>query len=294
MFPAAVEYTAPASLDEALDVISDRGEDAKVLAGGQSLIPLLRLRFAAPGILVDTRRLPGLRGIRTEGDSLVIGALTRHADLIDSSAAAAHEPMLTVAARQIADPQVRNLGTIGGSLCHADPEGDWASVLMALHAEVTIASAAGTRTVPMRDFLIGMFTPALEPHELLTSIRIPSVMARVGGDYLKLSRRAGDFAAVGAATSLTLRERGVVRKRMVIETAGIALTAVAPINQPIVEAEKLLVGEEPSEAVLARAADVAAMSVEPHSDARGTAAYKRGVVREYVRRGLERSARLAA
>jgi aerobic carbon-monoxide dehydrogenase medium subunit len=295
VFPAAVEFTAPQSLDEALDTLSARGEDAKVLAGGQSLIPLLRLRFAAPDVLVDVRRIPGLSSIEQQGSSLVIGALARHVDVIDAPVVAERLPMLRVAGLKIADPQVRNLGTIGGSLAHADPEGDWASVLLALRAELTIASTDGTRTVAMREFLLGMFTTALEPHELLTSIRIPLAPdARMGGDYQKLSRRVGDFAAVGVATCLTVRDKGLMRKHPVIQSAGIALTALGPVNHAVEEAEQAIVGAEPTSEVFARAADIVAASVDPHDDLRGSADYKRAVVREYVRRGLERSAQMAA
>jgi carbon-monoxide dehydrogenase medium subunit len=293
LFPAAVEYTAPDSLAEALATLSEHGEDAKVIAGGQSLIPLLRLRFAAPDVLVDVRRLPGLRGVSEDAGALVIGALTRHADILASEVVAQRWPMLQVAAAQIADPQVRNMGTVGGSLAHADPEGDWASVMLALSADVTIASRDGQRVVPMREFLLGMFTTVLEPYEIVTSVRVPAPQGRLGGDYQKLSRRVGDFAAVGVATALTIRERGLMKKRPVIAAAGIALTALGPMNHPVVEAEQLLIDQEPSEELFARAADVAAASVEPHDDVRGTAAYKKAVVREYVRRGLARSAEAA-
>jgi aerobic carbon-monoxide dehydrogenase medium subunit len=295
VFPAAVDFTAPQSLDEAVATLAARGEDAKIIAGGQSLIPLLRLRFAAPDVLVDVRRIPGLRSIEHQGSSLVIGALARHVDVVDSPVVAKHCPMLRVAGLQIADPQVRNLGTIGGSLAHADPEGDWASVLLALRAEVTIASTAGVRTVPMREFLVGMFTTVLEPHELLTSIRIPlAADARMGGDYQKLSRRVGDFAAVGVATCLTVRDKGLMRKHPVIHSAGIALTALGPVNHAVEEAEREIVGQQPTAEVFARAADIVAGSVEPHDDLRGSTSYKRAIVREYVRRGLQRSAQLAA
>jgi carbon-monoxide dehydrogenase medium subunit len=293
LFPAAVDYTAPDSLAEALATLADHGEDAKVIAGGQSLIPLLRLRFAAPDILVDVRGLPGLRGVSEDSGALVIGALTKHADILSSGLVAQRWPMLKVAAAQIADPQVRNMGTVGGSLAHADPEGDWASVMLALSAEVTVASRDGQRVVPMREFLVGMFTTVLEPHELITSVRVPAPQGRLGGDYQKLSRRVGDFAAVGVATTLTVRERGLMKKRPVIEAAGVALTALGPINHVVAEAEQLLVGEEPSAELFDRAADIAAASVEPHDDVRGSGAYKKGVVREYVRRGLARSAKAA-
>jgi carbon-monoxide dehydrogenase medium subunit len=289
-----VDYTAPQSLGEALATLSQHGEDAKVIAGGQSLIPLLRLRFAAPDVLVDVRGIPGLRGVEDDGGALVIGALTRHADILRSALIAQRWPILRIAAGKIADPQVRNMGTVGGSLAHADPEGDWASVMLALSAEVTVASQAGVRTVPMREFLVGMFTTVLEPDEIVTSVRIPPPAGALGGDYHKLSRRVGDFAAVGVATALVVRERGLMKKRRVIESAGIALTALGPVNHVVVEAEQALVGEEPSDELFARAADIAAASVEPHDDVRGSAAYKKSVVREYVRRGLARSAQAAA
>jgi carbon-monoxide dehydrogenase medium subunit len=288
-----VDYVAPATVDDALRVLRDAPEDAKVIAGGQSLIPLLRLRFAAPEVLVDIRRLPGMRGIHVDGSTLVVGAMTRHADVIRSTLVQARCPVLATAAQQIADPQVRNLGTVGGALAHADPEGDWASVMLALRAELTLVSPRGERTVPMRDFLMGMFTSVLAPDELLTSVRVPIGAPRQAGDYLKLSRRVGDFAAVGVAVQVQLQERGRLRKQLVIEQAGIALTALGPINTACVEAEDALRGQAPSDQMFELAADLAARSANPHSDGRGSAEYKRAVVREYVRRGLRNSCRAA-
>jgi len=293
LFPAAVDYVAPTSLPDALKALADAGEDGKVISGGQSLIPLLRLRFAAPDVLVDLRRIPGMRGVSVDGRDLVIGAGTRHADLLESPHTTGRWSIFRTAAAQIADPQVRNLGTLGGSLAHADPEGDWASVMLALRAEVAIASLRGTRTMPVRDFLQGMFTTDLAPDEILTSIRVSPAEGRLGGDYQKLSRRVGDFASVGVAAVLVLREKGLVRKQTVIEQAGLALTALGPINSPVEEAEQLLVGQPPSDALFARAADVVAGSVHPHDDVRGTADYKRSVVRTYVVRSLQNAHRVA-
>lgn len=287
MYPAAVDYVAPSSMSEALTALAEGGEDAKVIAGGQSLIPLLRLRFAAPTLLVDIGRLPDLRGVVVDGGDLVIGALTRHADILRSPVVDERCAVLAVAAAQIADPQVRNMGTIGGALAHADPEGDWASVMLALYASVRLISPRGIREMAVRDFMLGMFTTALEPDEIIESIRIPGVDGRQGGDYQKLSRRVGDFAAVGVATSLTVRERGLVRKHTVIERAGIALTALGPINAPVLEAEDALAGQRPSPELFAQAANIVADSVEPHDDARGSAHYKRAVVHAYVVRGLQ-------
>jgi carbon-monoxide dehydrogenase medium subunit len=288
-----VGYVAPATVEDALRVLSAAPEDAKVIAGGQSLIPLLRLRFAAPETLVDIGRLPGMRGIRLAGSSLVIGALTRHADMIRSPLVQERCSILATAAQQIADPQVRNLGTVGGALAHADPEGDWASVMLSLRAELTLVSPRGERTVPMRSFLTGMFTSVLAPDELLTSVRVPLGAQSQAGDYLKLSRRVGDFAAVGVAVHVQLQERGLLRKQLVIRQAGIALTALGPINLACTEAEDVLHGQAPSDQLFDRAADLAARSVQPHSDARGSSEYKRAVVREYVRRGLTNSCRAA-
>lgn len=293
MFPATVDYVAPTTLDEALHALVDAGDEAKIIAGGQSLIPLLRLRFAAPTVLVDIGRIPGMRGVSVEGDSLVIGALTRHADILEATHRGGAWSILQSAATQIADPQVRNLGTIGGSLAHADPEGDWASVMLALRAEVTLVSPRGTRTVPVRDFLIGMFTTVLEFDEVLTTIRIPGAHGRLGGDYQKLSRRVGDFALVGVASCLTLKEKGMLRKQLVIEQAGLAITSAGPINTAVTAAEEALVGEQPSDDVFERAASLVADAARVHDDARGSTDYKRAVVRAYAVRGLRNAARAA-
>jgi carbon-monoxide dehydrogenase medium subunit len=294
LYPAAVDYVAPRNLDEALRALAEAGEEAKVISGGQSLIPLLRLRFAAPSVLVDVRHVPEMRGLRGEGNDLVIGALTCHADLLDTPLATGRWRVLKTAAGRIADPQVRNLGTIGGALSHADPEGDWASVMLALRAQLTLASVRGTRTVPIRDFYTGIFTTVLESDEVLTSIRLPGASDRSGADYLKLSRRVGDFASVGVATALTLRERGLMRKRTVIEQAGIALTALGPINFAVEDAEQALLGNQPTDNVFTAAAELAANAAGAHDDARGSADHRRAVVRAYVWRGLRSAAKAAS
>jgi carbon-monoxide dehydrogenase medium subunit len=294
LYPAALDYVAPTSVASALSALVDGGEDAKIISGGQSLIPLLRLRFAAPSVLVDVRRLPGMRGISVDAPDLVIGALTRHADVLSSPHTTGRWAFLRVAASQIADPQVRNLGTLGGALAHADPEGDWASVMLSASAEVTLVSPRGTRVVPVREFLLGMFTTVLEPDEILTTIRLPGKAQRLGGDYQKLSRRVGDFASVGVAVVLGVRERGLVRKQTVIEQAGISLTAVGPINTAVPVAEDLIIGEVPSTELFKGAAELVARGLSPHDDARGSADYKRAVVRAYVVRGLQNAFRTAA
>src|SRR5690348_10899432 len=180
MFPAAFDYRAPASLAEAVDILRQRGEEAKVMAGGQSLIPLLKLRFAQPALVVDIGRLPNLAGVRRDDGHLRIGALTRHADIERSDDLKAALSLLPEAAHWIADPLVRNRGTIGGSICHADPAGDWGSVMLALDAELVAHSGKGDRTIRAADFFEGPFTTALRPDEILTEIRIPLAKSHAG------------------------------------------------------------------------------------------------------------------
>src|ERR1700737_1787630 len=195
MFPAAFDYQAPATLDEALSVLAERGDEAKIMAGGMSFVPLLKLRFASPSIVIDIGRLPGLKGLTSDGSTIKIGALTRHVDIERGSDVRNLAPILAATAPQIADPLVRNMGTIGGSISHADPSGDWGSVMLALNAQFLARSAKGERTIAAADFFQGPFTTALAVDEVLTEIRIP-VLPRSSGTYLKLERKVGDFATV--------------------------------------------------------------------------------------------------
>lgn len=286
MYPSPFDYTAPASLDEALSVLAERGDEAKVLAGGQSLIPLMKLRFASPALLVDLNRIPGLGYIEEEGDALRIGALTRHSELADSEVLGERYPAMAAAAPLVSDPIVRNLGTIGGSLAHADPAGDWGSVMLALGAEVVARSSKGERTIPIAEFFRGTFTTALQPDEILTEVRVPRPAGPSGGTYLKLERKVGDFATVAAAVQLELSDGTIGR-------AGIALTAVGPQNVRAVEAEEALRGAEPTGEAFAEAARLAAEAADPVSDVRGSAEYKREVARVFVERGLARALEIA-
>ena len=280
MFPAAFDYTAPASLEEALAVLAENGDEAKVMAGGQSLIPLLKLRFASPKLVVDLGRLPGLKGVKDEGGSLRIGALTRHVDIERDAGLERRCPILAEAAPQISDPLVRNLGTVGGSICHADPAGDWGSVMLALGATLVVRSSRGERTIAAADFFQGPFTTALAADEVLTEIRIPSRSGqRAGGAYLKLERKVGDFATVGVAVQVELDDGHMAR-------AGIGLTSVGPHNLKANAAEQALLGKEPTDQVIAEAAQLAAEAAQPKDDVRGSAAYKKDVVRVFVQRGL--------
>jgi carbon-monoxide dehydrogenase medium subunit len=282
MYPARFDYEAPGSLDEALSLLNDHGDEAKVMAGGQSLIPLMKLRFATPALVIDLNRIPDLDHVREDEDTLRIGALARHNELADHEALKSGWPAIAAAAPLIADPLVRNLGTIGGSLAHADPAGDWGSVMLALNAELVARGGDGERTIPIGDFFRGTFTSALEPTEVLTEIRIPKPEGAAGGTYLKMERKVGDFATVGVAVQLELDGQKIRR-------AGIGLTAVGPQNLKATAAEDALAGEEPRANAFEEAARLAADAAQPKSDVRGSAEYKKHVVRVFVKRGLARA-----
>jgi len=281
MYPSAFEYSAPRSVDEALGLLGQLGEEGRVLAGGQSLIPMMKLRLASPGHLVDINALSELAYIRESNGHLAIGALARHADVAGSDLVTGTNHTMASAAQWVADPLVRNRGTLCGSVAHCDPEGDWNSVLLAVGATVVARSAAGgERLIPHTEFVVDFFTNSLRPGEMVTEVRVPKYAGPAGGSYLKLERKIGDYATVGVATHLVLGPGGQIAE------AGIALTAVSGHNLKAVEAERVLVGQQPGTALFAEAADIAARICEPDGDVRGPAAYKRAVVAEYTRRGL--------
>ena len=282
MFPSQFEYHAPASLDEALALLAEHADEAKVLAGGQSLIPLMKLRFAAPPIIVDINRIPGLDGITEEGDTLRVGALVRNRALERSELVSARYPTMAAAAPMISDPVVRNQGTFVGSLCHADPQGDWGSVMLALEGEVVARSAKGQRKIPVTRFFDGPFTSVLRPDELAVEATVPDPGPKSFGTYLKLERKVGDFATVGVAVFVST-ERGIVRR------AGIGLTGVGATNIKAVAAEEALIGKRLSDKTIAQAAQLAADASDPKTDVRGSAEYKRDVVRVFVARGLSQA-----
>jgi aerobic carbon-monoxide dehydrogenase medium subunit len=284
MVPAAFDYRSPTSLGETLDLLRANGDDAKVLAGGQSLIPLLKLRFAAPSLVVDIGRVPALTGISADGEWLRIGARTRHVDVERDQDLDRICPILRETAPLISDPLVRNRGTVGGSLCHGDPAGDWGAVMLALDASLVAHSADGERVIRAADFFQGPFTTALRPDEVLTEIRVPAAATgpSASGVYLKLERKVGDFATVGVAVQVRLDGDRVA-------SAGIGLTAVAPSSRAAVDAARALEGRQPTDELVAEAARLAAGAAEPHDDVRGSADYKRDVVRVFVQRGLRRA-----
>jgi carbon-monoxide dehydrogenase medium subunit len=282
MFPAAFNYRAPTEMAEVLSLLHEKRDEAKVMSGGQSLIPLLKLRFASPSVVVDIGRVPGLTGLHWEEGRLRIGARTRHVDIERDAEARRRLPILPDTARMIADPLVRNMGTVGGSLAHADPAGDWGSVMLALGAEMVAVSQTGERSIPAAHFFTGPYTTSLRPDEVLTEIRVPMPKGASGGTYLKLERKVGDFATVGVAVQLEMHNGTVGR-------AGIGLTAVGSTDLEAEAAEKSLAGRPLDDAAIAEAARLAAAAASPKDDERGSAAYKKDVVRVYVQRGLRRS-----
>jgi carbon-monoxide dehydrogenase medium subunit len=279
VYPATFEYFAPSSLDEALSILQRYGGEAKVLAGGQSLIPVMKLRIAAPAALVDINRVEGLDALGQANGHLAIGALVRHRTCERSELLRGRYGVLGAAAPQISDPIVRNRGTVCGSLAHADPQGDWGSALLALGAQVVLRGPGGERTVALDDFLIGPFMTVLDPAELITEVRVPDPGPRSGGTYLKLERKVGDFATAGVAVHVTLDGDRIAR-------AGIALTGVGARNIRAADAESALAGAEPGEDAISGAAELAAAAADPVGDHRGSVEYKRNVVRVFTERGL--------
>ena len=282
MFPPRFRYEAPRSVDEAVSLLGAGDGEAKVLAGGQSLIPLLKLRFASPEMLVDINNLPDLDYHRVDdAGRLHIGALCRHATLEHSSLLAEQQPTMIAAAPLIADPIVRTRGTLVGSLCHADPQGDWAAVMTALGGEVVAQGPRGRRTIKVADFVTGPFQNTLAYDELAVEAIVPAAKDRLVGGFLKLERRVGDFATAGSAISLELDGDRVTR-------AGIALSGVGGRTIDAREAAESLVGQVLDAAAISRAADLAAAAAEPRSDHRGSAEYKRHIIHTFVTRILTR------
>jgi carbon-monoxide dehydrogenase medium subunit len=280
MFPSRFRYEAPHSLDEAIGLLHDGGDYAKVLAGGQSLVPMMKLRFASPEMIVDINNLPGLAYHRSDPDgSLRIGALCRHADLEFSDLLKGTQPTMAAAAPLVADPLVRNRGTLVGSLCHADPQGDWASVMLALGGTVIAQGPGGRRAIPVAGFVTGPFETVLEHDEIAVEAVVPPAKGVRSGGYLKLERRVGDFATVGVAVAIETSGSTVIR-------AGIALTGVGGSTIGATEAAAALAGKPLTADSIREAAELAARAAQPRTDHRGTAEYKRQLVRVFIGRIL--------
>jgi len=283
MIPGVFEYYAPTSIREAIDLLARHGEDAKILSGGQSLIPLMKLRLANPRYLVEINRIRGLAYIR-EGDGVLrIGALTRESDLEESDLIRTRYPILHDTSRVIADPLVRNLATVCGNLAHGDPANDHPATMLALGAELVAVGPKGERRIPVGSFFTGPFTTALTPSEILTEILIPIPTPGSGGAYLKLERKVGDFATAAVAAQVSVRDNGMC------ERAGIGLTNVGPTPIKARKAEDFLHGKQLDGAAIRQAAQLAAGEAQPTSDLRGPAEYKRDLVRVLTTRALEKA-----
>lgn len=283
MIPGSFEYHHPGSLDEAIALLSSLGDDAKVLSGGQSLIPMMKLRLAEPAHLIDINGLTDLEYIKESDGYLTIGALTREADLDRSDVIGKKYAVIHDTAHVIADPQVRNLATIGGNLAHGDPANDHPATMLALRAEVVATGPNGPRTIPIDDFFIGPLTTALAPNEILTELRIPAPTQGSGGAYLKLERKVGDFAIAGVAAVVTLDGSGNCT------LAGIGLTNVGPTPLRATAAEKFLIGKPLSDDNIAEGGRMAGEASQPTSDHRGSAEYKRAMVKELTIRALNKA-----
>ena len=281
MKPAPFAYADPRTVEDAVALLAEHGVDVKAIAGGQSLMPLLNMRLARPSVVVDLNRVEGLDYIRQEDGWLTIGAMTRQRAIERSDLVQRAQPLLHAATRCIAHPQIRNRGTIGGSLAHADPAAEYPAVALLLDAELRIAGPSGARTVPARDFFVTYLTTALEPEELVTGVRVPVLPERTGWSFLEVSRRHGDFALAGAAATLTLSAGGECA------SARIVLFGVAPTPVRAEAAEALLTGERPGAVLFEEAGRLAGEGLdEALSDVHASAEYRRHLARVLTRRAL--------
>jgi len=280
VIPRNFEYVSPSTLEQALNYLNEYGSNSKILAGGQSLIPVMKLRLASPKYVIDINHLTELDYIREDGDWLRIGALTKHHSIETSELLRRRAQIMTEAAALIGDSQVRNCGTIGGSLVHADPAADWGAVIIALGASLKMVSSSGERIVNSDDFFVDSLTSAAKSNEILAEIRVP-LSSWSGGSYAKLERKSGDFATVGVAAQITLNSSGVC------DRVGIGLASVAPTSIRARKAEAVLKDKEPTRARIEEAARAASEDSRPTDDPlRGSAEYKRAMIRVFAERAL--------
>ena len=284
MIPGSFDYVAAKSVPEAIALLEQYGDDAKILAGGQSLIPLLRFRLAAPSILIDINHIQDMEYIQETDGVLHIGALTREAELDQSPLIRNRYPILLDTSTMVADPVVRNWATVGGNLAHADPANDHPATMLAIGARVVLQGPTGQRIIPVTDFFTdSTFETTLQPHEILTEIRIPAPTTHSGGAYLKLERKVGDYGIAGVAVYITFDNQGL------ITYAGIGLTNVGPYPIKAYDAEQFLVGKQLDKATIQQAADLVVAASKPTSDSRGPADYKRAMVHVLCVRALRKA-----
>ena len=280
MIPPPFEYLNPNELSEAISLLQKHGEDAKILAGGHSLIPAMKLRFALPEYLIDISGIEGMDYLSEEGGQLRIGAMTRESSLEESELISEKYPLLLDTVKMIADPQVRNMATVGGNLAHGDPANDHPATMIALRATVMVEGPKGSREIGIDDFFPEFFTTAMDPNEILTEIRIPTPPSKSGGAYLKIERKVGDFATAAVACQLCFDAAGA------IEQIGIGLTNVGQTPIRSTKAEDLLRGETPNDNLLQEAGLLAADDSDPADDLRGSAGYKKALVNELTQRAI--------
>jgi carbon-monoxide dehydrogenase medium subunit len=284
MIPAAFQYHAPKSLEDALRLLARHGDEARLLAGGHSLLPLMKLRLAAPRFVIDLGRIPGLSYVREEGGRIVLGAMTTHAEVEASELLRQKCPLLAETAAEIGDVQVRNFGTLGGSLAHADPAADYPAAVLALDAEIVATSSAGARVIPATEFFVDLLATQLRAGEILTEMRVPVQPARTGAAYLKLRQPASGFAVVGAAARITVGKSGKVTA-VAIGLTGLAAKAVRARS-----AEQVLAGKKLSPKLVEEAVRRVAEGVEALADLHASAEYRREMATVFTRRALERAA----
>ncbi len=282
MIPGNFQYHAPTTLKQAVELLNQYGEEAKILAGGHSLLPMMKLRFAEPAHLIDINLVPGLKGISEKTGMIHIGAMTTENELIASELLQKKCPLIPEAARLIADPQVRNRGTIGGDVAHGDPGNDHPAVMLALGASLVLRGPKKERVVPVDGFYLGSLSTQIQADEILTEIRVPTPPPGSGYAYQKLKRKIGDFATAGAAVQLTL-DNGACSQ------IGIALTNAGPTPIKLTAAEKLLTGKKLDEALILKAAELAMAACDPAPDMRGPVEYKRHMVAEMTKRALKQA-----
>ena len=278
MIPSSFDYVAPTTVDDAVAALAQAGEDAKVIAGGQTLMPVLRLRLAAPTVLVDLGRIDELRGVREDGDSLVIGAMTTYYDLLRNPLVSKHALLLAEATRTVADPQIRHRGTLGGNLAHADPAGDLSAPVLALEATLTVAGPSGRRSIPAAEFFVDYFTTALQPDEIITEVRIPK-HTDWAARYEKLHRVAQAWSIVAVAATVEV-DGGIVRQ------ARIALTNMASVPVRARGVEESLIGQAASEELIRAAAEHAAEGIDPMTDGNADAEYRSHLAKVLTRRAV--------
>ncbi len=283
MIAQSFKYESPGTIADAIALLEKYGDEAKILSGGHSLIPMMKLRFASPEYLIDINGIPGLSYIKEEKGLIKIGALTREADIEHSDLLKKYFPIFSDVTKLIADPQVRNMGTIGGNLAHGDAANDHPAVMLALNAKIIATGPNGIKEIPIDEFFFGFYTTALQHGDILTEIRIPVPPGNTGSAYHKLERKVGDYATAGVAVQLTVDGKGICK------SVGIGLTNVNPTPLRASRSEQALLGKQVNDETIGQAAKFASEDCSPSSDLRGSEEYKRAMVAVLVKRMIRKA-----